>query len=273
MAYEMCRNGHELTPENLIIRTDGNGKRRCRLCKNAAHKRCQSKYAWRNSTAADLIDPNAPTHCRNGHEFTPENTIVRTDGRGYRKCKACCNARNSRTAKQRGWRRSNATEGQVREFIQHVAHGGTIADLMPNYSSSRQRRVKLSVAWISIKQTLQLSPKLYTRLRKQSLKNSLQRAMEVCAAPAIIHRDPIEVLEALNRAVPQAYPEREDIIQQATLAVYEGKVSLASACRNWKNYKRKHERLFGMFAAVSLETPIGENGFTIGHTIEHGLYQ
>lgn len=29
------------------------------------------------------------THCKNGHEFTPENTYQRKDGRGGRECRTC----------------------------------------------------------------------------------------------------------------------------------------------------------------------------------------
>jgi hypothetical protein len=31
----------------------------------------------------------AKTHCKHGHEFTPENTVARRDGR--RRCRACDN--------------------------------------------------------------------------------------------------------------------------------------------------------------------------------------
>ena len=33
------------------------------------------------------------THCKNGHEFTPENTLKRSDNKG-RRCKACNQLRN-----------------------------------------------------------------------------------------------------------------------------------------------------------------------------------
>lgn len=212
------------------------------------------------------------THCSKGHAFTPENTILRKDGYGKRWCRICRNAATNRSAKKRGYRRSNATEAQVREFVQHIAHGGTFSDLMQNHTSSLKRPARLSIALVSIKQTLKLSPKLYARLRKQSHENYLRRASELRVAPAIIRRDPHDVLQALNRVIPFAYPERDDIIQQAALAVYEGKVSLAAACRNWQSYRRKHEPLFGIFSAVSLETPIGDSGFTLGQTIERGFY-
>jgi hypothetical protein len=31
----------------------------------------------------------AQTHCKRGHEFTPENTYARRDGLGRRQCRAC----------------------------------------------------------------------------------------------------------------------------------------------------------------------------------------
>lgn len=40
----------------------------------------------------------ARTHCKHGHEFTPENTLPRTDGRG-RRCRACMEDRNARRRK------------------------------------------------------------------------------------------------------------------------------------------------------------------------------
>jgi len=40
------------------------------------------------------------THCKHGHEFTPENT--RIDGRGVRLCRTCCRARNARYNAKRG---------------------------------------------------------------------------------------------------------------------------------------------------------------------------
>lgn len=48
------------------------------------------------------------THCRNGHEYTPENTIIRKTG--YRRCKAC---RAAEMAKQR--RKQHATGLALRQ--------------------------------------------------------------------------------------------------------------------------------------------------------------
>lgn len=41
------------------------------------------------------------THCKHGHEFTPENTIIRADGRECRACRYRSNAEHNR--RKRGW--------------------------------------------------------------------------------------------------------------------------------------------------------------------------
>ena len=38
----------------------------------------------------------AQTHCIHGHEFTPENTLIRTRPQGGRDCRACAAERNRR---------------------------------------------------------------------------------------------------------------------------------------------------------------------------------
>jgi HNH endonuclease/NUMOD4 motif len=88
-----CGNGHEYTAENSYW----NGRQRvCRPCRadrvaewnernpeyQAASKR--SRRQRRGQARANL------THCSNGHEYTPENTI-QTKG-GTRRCRECKNA-------------------------------------------------------------------------------------------------------------------------------------------------------------------------------------
>lgn len=43
----------------------------------------------------------AKTHCKNGHEFTPENTLIRTRRQGGRECRACTNERSLKRYHQR----------------------------------------------------------------------------------------------------------------------------------------------------------------------------
>jgi hypothetical protein len=78
-----CKRGHELVGDNLLY--DKRGGRRCKAC----------FYQWQRDNSWRLrrerpFDPNSDrllTHCKNGHEFTPENTIIWKNG--GRRCRAC----------------------------------------------------------------------------------------------------------------------------------------------------------------------------------------
>lgn len=67
--HHACKNKLCVNPEHLALVTP---KEHCRLDNNACGQNA------------------AKTHCKNGHEFTPENTKIRPDG--ARSCKICCRA-------------------------------------------------------------------------------------------------------------------------------------------------------------------------------------
>lgn len=107
-----CKNGHEFTPENTRI---DSGKRKCITCarardrerykrdgeKRRALARAQSKRYYEanrervlaRQSARRIVEQNSrpvreqATHCKKGHEFTPENTIERVGG--GRRCREC----------------------------------------------------------------------------------------------------------------------------------------------------------------------------------------
>lgn len=74
-----CKYGHELTPENTLIRASDRS-RRCRRCAAlwSSNKRW---YPGRPSA------PGARTHCPQGHEYTTENTHI--NKAGSRECRSC----------------------------------------------------------------------------------------------------------------------------------------------------------------------------------------
>ncbi|TXH09365.1 MAG: HNH endonuclease [Spirochaetes bacterium] len=71
----LCRNKVCVNVFHMEVVTRGENSRRAGGVEAAAAKR------------------RAQTHCKRGHEFTPENT--HTDGRGRRACKACRRATSS----------------------------------------------------------------------------------------------------------------------------------------------------------------------------------
>lgn len=84
-----CVQGH-------ILLQRGKGKRRCRIC--LAFWRRENESLTRRSTAESPIPGKYhfltpfPTHCKRGHEYTPENTLSYPRWSG-RQCRTCHNAR------------------------------------------------------------------------------------------------------------------------------------------------------------------------------------
>lgn len=77
-----CPQGHPYDEENTEIRRSG--ARRCRTCSRAAGREAQ-----RRKRAQQPRKPRTyPTHCPQGHEFTPENTY-RFPSQHGRLCKTC----------------------------------------------------------------------------------------------------------------------------------------------------------------------------------------
>jgi hypothetical protein len=88
LPQEKCENGHVYaeTGEFPPGRSDG---RRCRQCwrdsrdkVNAAHR---DDFPAVNPASAN----RDKTHCKFGHEFTPENTIQWPGDKGRRRCRTC----------------------------------------------------------------------------------------------------------------------------------------------------------------------------------------
>lgn len=84
-----CPYGHPYSGENLTIRPDGS--RNCRAC-----SRRHSTAARARRRAANPPKPRPKKQfCKNGHEFTPENTRV-DPKRGVRSCRTCKRAQASK---------------------------------------------------------------------------------------------------------------------------------------------------------------------------------
>lgn len=89
-AQETCPHGHPWDEENTYV-YPGSSLRQCKTCKRLSNQRTRRK------TAALYQEQHAPqlearrdwtaTHCRKGHERTPENTYVSPQGRTH--CRLC----------------------------------------------------------------------------------------------------------------------------------------------------------------------------------------
>lgn len=94
-----CKNGHEFTPENTKIAKDGSQV--CITCRRAYDRARRQKIRQARIDAGEIITkgPKPSTHCKNGHEFTPENTHI---WNGMRACRTCKRERmRNKRAKQK----------------------------------------------------------------------------------------------------------------------------------------------------------------------------
>lgn len=84
-----CPQGHAYTAENTYVFP--NGARQCRTCANLSHKRtrAKTKALWQLEQAPVLEQQRdwTVTHCRKGHERTPENTYQPPHGPAQ--CRIC----------------------------------------------------------------------------------------------------------------------------------------------------------------------------------------
>lgn len=69
-----------------------------RADKNGRYSDALEDYQPMCHSCHNSMDKSMITHCPQGHEYTPENTLLTT--RGHRKCKTCCYARSNRNAKR-----------------------------------------------------------------------------------------------------------------------------------------------------------------------------
>lgn len=81
-----------------------------KLCVNPAHLEAVTDLENRRRAAA------LRTHCRHGHEYTPENTgIQRVNGRPYRDCRACHRAKQTAYLQRLGPERQKAMRRRQRK--------------------------------------------------------------------------------------------------------------------------------------------------------------
>lgn len=84
----VCMYGHPLTEDKIYIYPEGStyaGKVVCKVCRMNAQRR---RKGIPESDSIGTWNKNK-THCANGHEYTEENTRIKSDGsRGCRTCHA-----------------------------------------------------------------------------------------------------------------------------------------------------------------------------------------
>lgn len=114
---KVCVHGHEMSGGNIGVQQRGGF-----CCKTCSRARANEAKRRRRAGLPPLPRRSPRTHCREGHEFTPENTIFTVKVKGHkpqRVCRACKRERQRREywaqedrrevrrARNREWHRKN----------------------------------------------------------------------------------------------------------------------------------------------------------------------
>lgn len=100
-----CPQGHAYDDENTWV--DKTGRRHCRTCRKADWDRRNAEAKAARAARGPVPRKKRPelTHCKHGHEFTPENTYF--NPKGFRNCRIC---RAARRADERARRAAKSQE-------------------------------------------------------------------------------------------------------------------------------------------------------------------
>ena len=104
-----CKRGHKLTEDSVYLSKAG--VRSCRECLR------ENTARWRELHPVEKVGNSnqRKTHCKRGHEFTPENTY---EYKGNRQCKACMRAHGKRHQDEVGrFQRYGITKQDYEEML------------------------------------------------------------------------------------------------------------------------------------------------------------
>lgn len=78
-----CKFGHEWVDENIL--TDAYGRQHCKICRKSA----AGTWYERKKANADPLREKRTTHCKRGHELTPDNIYKWVSSTTHKECWMC----------------------------------------------------------------------------------------------------------------------------------------------------------------------------------------
>lgn len=78
-----CKRGHEWIPDN--VETDKYGRQFCKIC----HKDNANDWYARKKAGSEPSREKRTTHCKRGHELTPDNIYKWVDKKTGKECQTC----------------------------------------------------------------------------------------------------------------------------------------------------------------------------------------
>jgi hypothetical protein len=88
LPTDRCRKGHLYSEVGELPEGRGD-KRRCRQCWRESRDRVNQAERTEYPSANPVHANRDKTHCPNGHEYTPENTLRWAADKGRRRCRIC----------------------------------------------------------------------------------------------------------------------------------------------------------------------------------------
>lgn len=121
-----CPQGHPYDGTNTIV-LPNNGGRRCRICRDGYYdehrtqvRQLQAKYYKQRTGQTEVLPvPGKRTHCRRGHEYTPENT--RVTAMGHRQCRECARANDRKRYARDPQRMADVKRNAAASRLRHQA--------------------------------------------------------------------------------------------------------------------------------------------------------
>ncbi|KRR11302.1 hypothetical protein CQ12_05615 [Bradyrhizobium jicamae] len=198
------------------------------------------------------------THCKNGHELTPDNVrivVVRRNGWQQRECKTC----------RAEWdKRGRYTAEQITAVVEAVKSGSSIAQVTKR-GGDRPALIKFN----GLAAAMRADPALENLLRPLSRRNNVTalRARwiglrsNVTRGPTltgIIAAPPNEIFTAVDNAVPRNidFHQRKEIMSEMMLAILEERLVLEDVRARYPEFLRASYRMFAHRSYGDIRTPL-----------------
>lgn len=202
------------------------------------------------------------THCKRGHELTPENLLPSSP---FRSCKKCNRLR------MRGYRaKRNITPERVRRVFQHLEDGLTFKKIGRSLGSSTTT---------AFRHLLSENPRLMKKAAPLIERNRLAsyqtrpQCIKRVLAPAILRNDGRDAFSAIQAATRHLIePIKGTVQSDIWLDVAEGRLPIRDIGIRVQDYVRKYHRdekhsVTSRWGNRSLDAPMGDDGFSLLDTI------
>ena len=207
------------------------------------------------------------THCKHGHEFTPENTRI-VKGR-FRHCRTC-----QRFFARKRKHSGKLSRGQIERLLQALRDGKSLQHVTGFKGNNGRKQYVPGQAiarGVEIKAFMRNNPLIGRRMQKlidANGKAAMMRANEarrIVAAPALIRNDGADAYQAIMSATRDLALEiRNDVQGDMFIAIAEGRLRIADIPSRVQEFRLARNRadrnsVFNPWGHISLDKPLNDD--------------